>query len=181
MPEFDSSLVYLPIPSLPEKFYRVGSDGSVWSCQKRGMGAGLTSTWRELKRVPIGRDGNYLTVGTAVAGIPHRFYIHRLVLETFVGPCPEGMEGCHNDGDPWNNDVKNLRWDTPKNNQADRVKHGTTFRGSAIPWSKLKEADIPIIRERLKQGERSWVVAKDYGVSSTTIEDAGAYRTWKHV
>jgi hypothetical protein len=41
-----------------------------------------------------------------------RKYIHRAVLEAFVGPCPEGMEACHNDSDPSNNHVSNLRWDT---------------------------------------------------------------------
>lgn len=51
--------------------------------------------------------------------------VHRLVLEAFVGPCPDGMEGCHNDGDPGNNDLSNLRWDTRSNNNFDAIKHGT--------------------------------------------------------
>jgi len=50
--------------------------------------------------------------------------VHRLVLEAFVGPCPPGMECCHNDGDPTNNVVTNLRWDTPSANARDRVRHG---------------------------------------------------------
>jgi len=45
-------------------------------------------------------------------------YVHRLVLEAFVGPCPDGMECCHNDGDRTNNRLENLRWDTHKNNMA---------------------------------------------------------------
>lgn len=52
-------------------------------------------------------------------------YVHRLVLMAFVGPCPEGMEACHNDGDPINNRLDNLRWDTHSSNMYDRVKHGT--------------------------------------------------------
>lgn len=51
--------------------------------------------------------------------------VHRLVLEAFVGPCPEGMEGCHGDGDPTNNSLGNLRWDTATSNQLDKVRHGT--------------------------------------------------------
>jgi hypothetical protein len=51
--------------------------------------------------------------------------VHRLVLEAFVGPCPEGMVGCHNDGDPLNNRLDNLRWDTPSNNERDKWVHGT--------------------------------------------------------
>ena len=40
--------------------------------------------------------------------------VHRLVLETFVGAAPAGMEGCHNDGNRFNKRLENLRWDTPK-------------------------------------------------------------------
>lgn len=51
--------------------------------------------------------------------------VHRLVLETFVGPCPEGMEACHNDGNRNNNSLENLRWDTHSANLMDRREHGT--------------------------------------------------------
>lgn len=51
-------------------------------------------------------------------------YIHRLVLESFVGACPEGLEACHNDGDGTNNRLDNLRWDTHSSNMYDKVKHG---------------------------------------------------------
>ena len=49
---------------------------------------------------------------------------HRAVLETFVGPCPPGMEGCHNNGNPADNRLENLRWDTRQNNMIDKVNHG---------------------------------------------------------
>lgn len=49
--------------------------------------------------------------------------LHGLVLETFEGPRPEGMHGCHNDGNPRNNARTNLRWDTPSENQFDRYWH----------------------------------------------------------
>lgn len=51
-------------------------------------------------------------------------YIHRLVLEAFVGPCPDGMEALHSDGNKTNNNVDNLRWGTPSENNRDIVKHG---------------------------------------------------------
>lgn len=51
--------------------------------------------------------------------------VHRLVLEAFVGPCPDGTVGCHNDGDTTNNSVGNLRWDTPGANNRDKRTHGT--------------------------------------------------------
>src|SRR5699024_6464865 len=50
--------------------------------------------------------------------------VHRLVLEAFVGPCPDGMEACHWDDDKTNNHVSNLRWATQSDNMHDRVRNG---------------------------------------------------------
>jgi hypothetical protein len=57
-------------------------------------------------------------------GVKHHRYLHRLVLESFVGPCPDGAVACHNDGDHNNNSVGNLRWDSQQSNISDIVKHG---------------------------------------------------------
>lgn len=51
--------------------------------------------------------------------------VHALVLTAFVGPCPPGQECCHRDGDPSNNALSNLRWDTRNENHRDAVRHGT--------------------------------------------------------
>ena len=53
------------------------------------------------------------------------YYISRLILETFVGPCPEGMEACHYP-DPCtnNNRLDNLMWGTRKENMSHRKLHG---------------------------------------------------------
>ena len=58
-------------------------------------------------------------------GARRRAYIHRLVMAAFVGPCPPGMEVCHEDGDPRNNALYNLRYDTPSANNMDKWRHGT--------------------------------------------------------
>lgn len=50
--------------------------------------------------------------------------VHHLVLEAFVGPCPAGLEGCHNNGVSDDNRLINLRWDTRSANQLDAVRHG---------------------------------------------------------
>lgn len=51
--------------------------------------------------------------------------VHVLVAAAFHGPRPEGLEVCHNDGNPQNNVASNLRYDTMSGNMLDRVKHGT--------------------------------------------------------
>lgn len=69
-------------------------------------------------------DG-WVGVTLSVDGVLRSHRVHHLVLKTFVGPCPPGMEGCHNDGNFRHNWVDNLRWDTPSSNHFDKVKHGT--------------------------------------------------------
>ena len=54
-------------------------------------------------------------------------YVHHRVLEACVGPRPDGAEGCHYDGDPTNNRLSNLRWDSRSGNRSDALRHGTHF------------------------------------------------------
>lgn len=74
---------------------------------------------------------------------PHLKTVHRLVLETYVGECPKGEEACHYDGNPLNNTLSNLRWDTVSNNARDRIRHirerfGKEIRGlSPVCWPPL--------------------------------------------
>lgn len=69
------------------------------------------------------KDKGYLQVTLAKAGKNTRRKIHQLVLEAFVGSRPPGYDGCHNDGNMFNNVVTNLRWDTKSNNQYDYRRH----------------------------------------------------------
>jgi hypothetical protein len=56
--------------------------------------------------------------------------VHQLVLETFVGPCPENQETRHLDGIPANNRLENLCWGTSQeNNGLDKRRHGTLALG----------------------------------------------------
>ena len=68
--------------------------------------------------------------------------LHRLVLEAFVGPCPDNMVACHDNGDPADNRPDNLRWDTQASNVRDTVKHGRHHesRKTHCPRGHLLEA-----------------------------------------
>lgn len=87
----------------------------------------------------------YLFVSLRQSGTTHQERVHHLVLETYVGPCPEGMEACHSDGDIFNNNANNLRWDTRKANRQDSIKHGTFLSGTKHPNCKLEPKDIRMI------------------------------------
>lgn len=51
-------------------------------------------------------------------------YVHRLVLEAFVGPCPDNMEALHENDVKVDNRVENLRWGTSSENKMDIVRNG---------------------------------------------------------
>ena len=86
-------------------FYEVDATGTIYS----------------LSRVILRRNGVPKTIPGGV--------LHQAVLMAFVGERPEGHEACHNDGNPANNVVANLRWDTRASNAADAVRHGRVPRG----------------------------------------------------
>lgn len=98
----------------------------------------------------------------------HR-YVHRLVLEAFVGPCPDGMEACHGDGAPENNRLSNLRWDTPSANWDDARRHGTARVRDTHHWSKLTSGQVAEIRRRYAAGERQRALAVEFGVIQQSI------------
>lgn len=50
--------------------------------------------------------------------------VHQCVKWAFDGPTPDGMEICHNNGNPYDNSIENLRFDTHTENVRDITRHG---------------------------------------------------------
>lgn len=114
----------------------------------------------------------------------HYSRIHVLVLTTFVGPCPKGMQACHNDGTRINNFLENLRWDTLSNNQLDRRKHGTNHVnvGEKCHAAKMTDAKILEIRKMYIQKTYSLkTICTMFHIHRRTLWDIIHYRTWKHL
>jgi hypothetical protein len=167
----DSQIEYRAIEGEPG--YRVGNDGSVWSCLQRVYLVG--NGRRGVSYQPCGdwvlllqnqnRDDGYLEV--QIRG-KHRL-VHRLVLEAFVGPCPDGMECCHDDGNPSNNRLDNLRWDTKRNNQNDRLRHGTHIRGERNRIAKLTDAQAEEVRQMSREGMTIMQIVNTTGFNRNTV------------
>ncbi len=161
--------------------YCVGDDGSVWGC--RGP-HGFRSVWRCLKQQLCGPSSTdmYLYVNFSMLcqrGGSKR--VNRLVLESFVGPCPEGMECCHRDGNRFNNCLDNLRWGTRSSNREDQRIHGTLNQGSRNGNSKLKESDIVLIRQLLLDGRSQKSLARQFKVTKPIIQGIRRREIWRHV
>lgn len=107
-------------------------------------------------------------------GKPHTKRVHRIVLESFIGPAPKGTECCHYNGDPTDNRLENLRWDTRKRNQLDSVRHGTkqnppTHYGETHPRATVADYELQKIREMEYRRGLFSELAKEYGVAPITI------------
>lgn len=158
--------------------YRVGSDGSVWSCLKRGGDRGPTDTWRQL-RTSKGRSG-HLRVSLARNKVLHPRGVHQIVLEAFVGPCPQGMMCRHfPDRDPTNNTPGNLSWGTPQQNMDDKSVHGTLYCGEKVKWRKVSADDAVKMRELFADGSTATEIAMKFGITRSTAGRIIRGKNWK--
>lgn len=105
--------------------YEVSNDGRVRSLYYGG---------KELK--PYTQPYGHQEVKLRKDKKTHATTVGVLVASAFIGPRPEGLMVCHNDGDPTNNSVENLRWDTQASNIRDSVRHGTHPNASKEKCSK---------------------------------------------
>lgn len=128
--------------------YQVSSLGRVKSSPRNGTLGGVLKTDKNSDgHLEVGLYRNNKRVG---------FFVHTLVLEAFVGPRPENLEACHNDGDPSNNRPENLRWDTKSSNALDRQKHGTDWQRNKTHCKRGHRLEVPnLVLNQLKKGYRS--------------------------
>lgn len=169
----ETGVCYRTLDFMGHPGYRVGDDGSVWSCRKHPGQTGrllLTNIWHRLKPYRANPFG-HLRVSLNNREL---YRVHRLVLTAFVGPCPEGLEGCHNDSNPTNNYLANLRWDTPSANRRDAVRHGSL--------GKLTLDQVAAIRDEYATGSATFRgLGRKYKVGGTAIRKIVVGRTWSCV
>jgi hypothetical protein len=91
--------------------------------------------------------------------------LHKLVMLAFIGPCPDGMEVCHNDGNPQNNRLDNLRYDTHAGNCADPKKRTARIHGPHLFTPHQVEA----IRLARAAGASYHRLGREYGCCPGTI------------
>jgi hypothetical protein len=159
--------------------YGIDTTGQPWSRKPlNGIGR-LLDDWRKLK--PCFNQGGYAFVGMMKNGKLHLRYVARLVLTVFVGPCPAGMQACHNDGVKTNNQLSNLRWDTSKGNHADKKHHGTRLFGEKHPRARLTDDTVRALLSDAKNGINKPALALKYEVSYNVVAKIIANKTWQHI
>lgn len=102
--------------------------------------------------------------------------VHTLVLLAFRGPCPEGMEARHLDGNPANNELGNIVWSTHGENECDKVRHGRASGkwgyGQPHPGGKLTMADVLEIRRLTSEGWKQKAIAERFGIVRHSVFNA---------
>ena len=115
--------VWRDIPEFPG--YKASNMGRIGSCKKQGARGEKWHATEDIQRVlrPITTPGGYKSLGIMGPDGVRQVRAHRLVARAFLGPCPDGQEVCHYDGNPSNNRLENLRYDTRKGNMRDKIRH----------------------------------------------------------
>lgn len=99
--------------------------------------------------------------------------VHSLVLTAFVGPRPAGSDSCHEDGDPANNNLLNLRWGTRSDNVRDMLSHGRTRSG-------LCTDDVARMKSMFSTMSNSQI-ADIFGITTGNVCSIRNGHTWRHV
>lgn len=138
--------------------YQVSNKGRVKSLSRRVL---RRNGWGVLKEKILKQQEAVLGGYLSAAGN----YVHRHVLEAFVGPCPEGMETRHLDGNPKNNNLENLCWGTHRDNIQDTIDQGKKGHGGS-PVTDNQAAEI---RELFHKGMTRKEISEKYGIKRWTV------------
>lgn len=165
-----------------EGIYEISSHGQIRSLERliKNGKALYKSKVRILKGVDR-RDG-YLSITLKDGDHLERWLIHRLVLTTFVGPCPDGMEALHGpDRNRQNNKLCNLRWGTRADNEYDKIAHGISNRGERQWNSKLTSGDISEMFGMQKAGHSQTTIARYFRIHPSHVSKTFSGQRWAHL
>lgn len=107
-------------------------------------------------------------------------FVSRYVCEAAHGPPPTPThQAAHTCGKAHEACCakRHLVWKTPKENNADKIVHGTAQRGENNSLTKLTETSVHAIRA-LKGIKPQGAIAKQFGVSRKTVTAIHLRQTW---
>lgn len=160
-------------------YYKVSNLGRVKSIKHtwiNGAGHRCTTSPRILKT----SGWHYPIVGLRKKGKRKTFCVHDLVLTTFAGKCPDGLECCHRNDVRSDNKLTNLYWGTHSQNLQDAVRNGNKKVGSKLSFAKLNEELVIWIVLLVQKGASQAALARAFNVSQTVIWEVCNGRTWRH-
>lgn len=157
--------------------YFVTPEGQVWSIKDHGGAQDM----RTAHVLAGSLSKGYPRVTLTAAGRRRRFFVHRLVAETFLGPCPDGLEVAHLNGNRRDSRLSNLRYVTRCENHLHKIGHGTMRMGDTHPNRSISETTARQIGERLREVMSCYRVAKEFGTTPGVVSKIATGRNWRHV
>lgn len=149
--------IWKPIPNNED--YVISNYGRI----KRVKKLGINGIVGRILKYSTTSNNEYIKVYLrSTGGQRRKFRVHRLVLETFVGPHKVGFEANHKDGNKQNNYVGNLEWVSHSEN----IKHAYDIRSLK---RKLTWDQVCTIRSR--SNENQVLLAREFGISPNTVYD----------
>lgn len=130
-----------------------------------------------IKALTLDKDG-YVQVSLSKFGVPYVRKVHRLVAGAFIERTDFDEDVNHKDACKHNNHWKNLEWCTHKENSEHAAGSDLMAFGSRHGLSKLKETDIPVIRQLFYQGWSYRAISENFEVAPATISDVIKGKTW---
>lgn len=139
----------------------------------------------------IGKWGYKILTVRPVPNHTKNVRVHQLVAETFIGEKPEGYVVNHKDGVKTNNNVENLEYVTPSENNQHALDNGLrkpaemwkyALKGENHPKATITDEDVIMILDlHKKTGYGYRRLAKLIGIPYTTIKPILEGRSWKHI
>lgn len=105
-------------------------------------------------------------------------FIHKLIMLAFVGECPIGYNIDHEDRDPSNNKLTNLKYIISGDNSA---QSGDSLQGENAQAAILTTAQVKEIRRLHNYDISKMELSKKYRVARRTISDIINRNTWSHI
>ena len=105
-----------------------------------------------------------------------KIFVHRLVMEVFIGECPGEMSVDHIDRVRTNNTLANLRYAT----KAEQTENRDLSRisGENSRFSKLTQANVDEIRKMIEMGFGDDVIAVRFNISAGAIRNIRNGKSW---
>lgn len=144
--------------------YQVSDTGKVKSLARKVYNShnGLVTVHEKIL-TPAQTYSGHLNVILCKNGKRKTHLVHSLVMTSFCGPAPDGLEIRHLNSDPTDNRLCNLKYGTRTENHIDASALGRLGR------QKLTPIEVREIRRRAEAGELQKDLALEFGIHKDNI------------
>lgn len=128
---------------------------------------------------PYEDENGYLHFTVYQEGRARKPYVHWLVADAFLGPCPEGMETLHGPNGKRDNRASELHYGSHQENCDDMLRDGTRRFGEDHWNAVLTKELVEELRLRARGKESFETLAREFGLSAGAVASAVRGAAWQ--